>query len=95
MTLLIYASFLSLLGLAAIANGFVASILWRWFVVPLGAVPITIPWAIGLSVLVGMFKVVKSDDKKESADEKAQKFLFLFVNPLAALGIGWIAKQFM
>ncbi|EOT5207145.1 hypothetical protein ACN5SP_005161 [Escherichia coli] len=46
-------------GLAAwivgiIYSGFALSVLWGWFFVPLGVVPITTPWAIGIYCLALM-----------------------------------------
>jgi hypothetical protein len=36
-------------------RGYVLTYLWRWFIQPFGAPPITIAWAIGLSMFVGFF----------------------------------------
>ena len=36
-------------------RGFVLFKLWGWFIVPLGMVPISISWALGLAALVSVF----------------------------------------
>lgn len=44
--------------------GFVFKKLWQWFIMPFGAVPITLPWAIGIMVIFSLF--VQPGNKKQS-----------------------------
>jgi hypothetical protein len=78
---------LSVIGISAL-NGWVLTYLWAWFIVPLGAHPITLPWAIGIIVTVSYFlpsPPVASKDK----DEAAKALTNALVRPLAALATGW------
>ncbi len=48
--------FLAMLILSPIWTGFVLSVLWAWFIIPVFHVrPISIVLAIGLSLVMGMF----------------------------------------
>jgi len=77
--------------------GWVATILWAWFVVPLFELPpLTIPYAIGLSYLIAMYRsnTVKKDAKLTGA--KALVMLVQwFATPLVILLFAWIVKQFI
>lgn len=61
---------MKIIGIVAISvisvllRGWVLTILWGWFLVPLGAKAITIPLALGLSGTIGMFTI---DVKRERA----------------------------
>lgn len=73
--------------------GFVTSILWRWFVMPLGAPPIGIAHAIGLCLLV-RYLVVHHRVEKLSDDDTIRAAAGDFFRSLAlgclALLIGWV-----
>ena len=91
--------FILLVG-GSIVSGWVLSILWGWFVVPLFSLPhLSIPYAIGLGTVVSMFKNTNMDFKKENDESsvmQAVRLIFkLFIPPLVALGIGWIVLQFV
>lgn len=88
--------FILLMFLAATLSGLVISKLWLWFVVPtFGLVPITIVQSIGLSLLVGIFKGVKSSGKDDSFKEIVEKSLTGMITILMLFGIGWIVSLFM
>jgi predicted phage tail protein len=75
--------------------------MWEWFIVPvfIGAPVITMPVAIGISLIVGMFtqhlqnKV--TDPKKSRSEILGDSVAHAFVGPLVTLAFGWIALQFM
>lgn len=50
------AAFMAAGIVGTIYGGFAISTLWGWFIVPLGVVPITIPWAIGINCIAGIIK---------------------------------------
>ena len=84
--------------LVAIIQGWVLTVLWSWFVVPTFRLPeLSIPVAIGLSLIVGMFKGYNNPEKTENEDVyvKVTKVVMLFVGPFIVLFLGWIVTLFM
>lgn len=85
-----------------IMNGWVLSVLWGWFVVPLfNIAPLTIPYAIGISTIFAMFvsknKTMK-DDKKYGSDDLPkiiESIAYVFLTPLIVLFIGYIVTLFL
>lgn len=90
-------AFFGVLALSVIVNGYVLSILWVWFVVPLGLPVISVAHSIGLAMVTGWLTYQYQTNKKEEDNIKAlTEFAILFiVRPLAVLGVGYIVKQFM
>ena len=68
--------------------------LWAWFAVPgLGAPALTYPIALGLSLIVGMFRDKNgAKDKEKGAFEQVAGMV---IESLMAVGLGWIIKGFM
>lgn len=93
---IVVAALLVILAIAPvlIIHGYVISIMWGWFVVPLGVPAIGIAHAIGLAGMLGALNVAKSSDKVEG---RAMAWIMdmLLIRPAIILGIGWIVKQFM
>jgi len=85
---------LAILGLATWLvsiglNGWAASVLWRWFVVPFGAPQLTVGWAVGLMSVLGVFVSMAPEERPGVA-------LFMaFARPLLCLAIGYGALHFM
>lgn len=69
-----------------------ASILWGWFLVPLGAPSVTILQCWGIMLVIIMFRprlsLQKSDDSELVSAAGA-----LVLAPLLALGFGWAIKN--
>lgn len=83
-----------LLGTVLI-RGWVVSVLWGWFMVPLGARPIGLAWAYGLCIL-GVILSGATGTAKEPSDAKPmiQGIAYALV-PLILLGLGWVAHVLM
>jgi hypothetical protein len=87
------------LTLAALSiwSGYVLSILWGWFLVPMGAKQIGVAHAIGLAAIVNVFMgqrgVNGNDDKKNT--NWGGKLIAVIIGPLFALFVGWITHFFM
>ena len=82
-----------------IYGGWVLSILWGWFMVPLFGLPaLSIPAAIGVSLVAALLTHQYRDDKKDE-DDKTKRFIVAvgtgIVSPLFTLLMGYIAFQFM
>jgi hypothetical protein len=99
----ILASLLFVIVWGTLMGGLVLSVLWGWFVVPaLHASAITIPQAIGLSLVVGMLTrgLVRDDKSEKNKDTSIGESLFTAfciatIPPLFALGIGAIVHVFV
>ena len=82
-----------------ILNGWALTILWRWFVVPtFGAPRLSIPVAIGISIITGFLTYrapSPTKDNEEVAIKNLNAALLSIVHPLICLGIGWIVTLFM
>lgn len=75
-------------------NGLALSVLWGWFICPLGVPRLGIAQALGVSTLISLFmrgKADEDDDKKSPALKVAVAVLL----PLFALAIGWAEHWFM
>lgn len=75
-------------------KGYVLTILWRWFIVPVfGAPALTVAPAIGVLAVVGLLTY---QARKGEADwNAAEYFLLGTLNPALALFGGWVVTWFM
>jgi len=85
---------LVLLGiLTTVLNGFVLTVLWRWFVVEtFGLKSLTIPQALGIALVIGFLTSHYSGEDKRSILEKA---IYVVLAPLFFLAIGFVYHLFM
>lgn len=80
-----------MVGLLAVWRGFVLTYLWSWFVVGYFHVPpLSIPIAIGLSLIAGFFSTHQKND--ETLGNTLAMAVFA---PAMTLFIGWIVTKFM
>lgn len=75
-------------------NGWALFKLWGWFIVPFGLPPLSIPWAIGVAIVVG-FLTTHSIPKGQKEDDISLALVVMFVRPLISVFIGWIVYSFM
>lgn len=86
------AALLVLLAPMIALHAWTLSIMWSWFVVPLGVKPVGVAHAVGLTL------VALSVQRSPRDDDDADKWAAVargFVRPLIALAFGWVAKSFM
>lgn len=76
-----------------LARGFMISVLWAWFMVPTFSLPVlSIPQAIGLSLVVGAFHSSHGPSK----DREWYVTLAIAVGDIVLpLAIGWIVRMWM
>ena len=74
-----------------IINGGIFSLLWRWFLEPLGAPHINIPTAIGISCIVSLLTSSRSNKEDNWINLVGQ----WVVRILIILAIAWTAHQFI
>lgn len=83
---------------ATTAKAVTISLMWEWYIVPLGVVPITFLHATGLSLFVSIFKTYKSASKEQEAEirdnpfskEIVGKAVEVAIYPLVGLFFGWL-----
>lgn len=96
-SLIIVAAFAAVV-LISIWNGYALSVLWEWFVVHQFKVePISIPVAIGLSMIVS-YLTYQFDAKNEngnSTEEFIKSIAIGVLKPAFALLFGWIVTLFL
>jgi hypothetical protein len=99
-TFLAIIGFMVLFIVSPIWYGYVLSILWGWFILPAFHTPqISIPLAIGISIVVRMFTYTNSSDQSDKSSKFSEKFALAiaisFFLPLYALVFGAIVHSFM
>ena len=72
-------------------SGYVLSILWGWFIVPLGVIPLPLWHASGVAVLAGYLTKQPNEDKRTTT----AKLLTIVFTPAVALGLGAIYHALM
>ena len=93
---------LSLAVACALWGGFAASVLWGWFVVPLGVPEVSMLHAVGLMLalraLVGFSgkpQPDKPEDKMVALRALGRVLAVATVAPGAALAVGWVVRGAM
>lgn len=82
----------------SVIQGFVLSVLWRWFISSqFGVKAISVPVAVGLSVLIGLLTNETDVDPVNTSFSYAvlNGFIQSMVLSSLALIIGWVALQFV
>ena len=81
--------------LSGILRGFVLKSLWSWFIVPqFHIAPLTVPVALGISVIVGLL----TTDTTKAKDNTQTSGIMLAVSIMftsLCWGMGWIYHLFM
>ena len=84
----------AMIPLLIINSGLAVSILWGWFIVPLGAPQIGVAHAIGISAT--MFFVKSGHVRRDNEDKKPWVTIAgFFIAPWVSVLVGYIAKGFM
>ena len=87
--------FLALMAGSAALNGWVLSVLWRWFVMPtFGVAAISIPAAIGLSMVIHYITYQPVHDPRDTREKLIEALVFLFFKPAIALSFGYVVHRF-
>lgn len=83
-----------LMVVCGILEGWVFSVMWGWFIVPVfGAPALRIPHAIGLALVVGM--LTHRVRKEQNQPDTVEILAYGLVMPFVYLGIGWVVKLFV
>lgn len=89
-----------LVVVSAILNGFVISVMWTWFVVPVFRLPaLSVVQSIGLAMIVSVFikdSIASGKNNGDSASDIAVKVIVrVVVSPLLTLFIAWVVTLFL
>ncbi len=85
----------TLLGIA-VTHGFVLSVLWGWFLVPLGIPTLGIVQAMGFALVARYLTFHHTNCTKDEEENPASKlFARIFIHPLAILLVGWFIHLFL
>ncbi len=97
--ILAFLVFIALIAGYIFFGAYTLTMLWQWFVVPLGVKPIGILHAMGLSMFVGYFKgKAVYEEKPEdvpTAEWIAQKLVNFYTKVGVILAVGWVYSLFM
>lgn len=90
---------LTLLAFGALWSGYVLTILWSWFVVPVFALPaLALAPAIGLALVAGYLTHQYVPNLKAEGsewDKVGHVLTHTTVRPMFALFIGWVVQHWM
>ena len=67
--------------------------LWGWFLVPLGLPAVSVPWGIGIGLVVS-YLTHHEIPKKGEETETVALWTSAFFRPLLALAVGWFIHRF-
>lgn len=98
MAVLAIVGMVALLIASILLNGIALSVLWGWFLVPLGLSEIGLAHAIGISMVVGLitYQEIDSGGDNRSKDEAIGYALGAAIGrPLLLMALGWLAHLFM
>lgn len=92
---------LAMAVVAAILRGWILTVLWGWFIVPLGVPSISIATALGIVIIIDM--LVHRPDTSETKKDKVTSvpellgivFSKAFLSPLITLGLAAIVAAFV
>lgn len=80
--------------LLAIFKGWVLTVSWAWFVIPVFHLPeLSTVQAIGVCMVAQL--IIPTAIPKTDKDKAVENMLYPWLVPVLALGIGWVVKSFM
>lgn len=83
------------LALYVVYNAWVLTILWGWFIVPLGVKSLSIAHAYGFTIVTGLILSNRGIKENKGKDDWVSSIITWLLLPLVALFFGWIAVGFM
>lgn len=84
------------IAVSAIWKGYVLSVLWAWFLVAHFSAPaLSIPLAIGVSLIVGLLTAKVSPQDAEADPKFGWTVAISLIGPAGFLLLGWIVKAFL
>ncbi len=91
----LFGAILFYLAAGLLLHAYALSMLWLWFIVPLGAPVLGLVPALGVQLVVNAMLQRPPPKVDPENPELAQKAIAVLVVPLALLAFGWIVKECM
>jgi len=92
---LVILEFFMLLVVSSILKGYVLSILWGWFIVPVFSLPeLTVVSAIGIAIVVSYLTHQYNENKGEGKSFD-KRIAIIILRPFFVLLFGWVVHLFM
>ena len=88
--LLLVCGFCGVLVALSAYMGLAIKLLWGWFIVPLGAPPITLIHAMGLVLILALFKTHRPKNKYDESTTG-----LMWVTPAFSMLFGWLIHLWM
>jgi uncharacterized membrane protein len=83
-----------IIAIMSVIHGWVLTCLWEWFVIPIFHLdPLSIKMAIGLSLVVGLFRGNVSTSDKDDNTSPTVKMGIHLAAPFLTLLIGWLVHS--
>lgn len=90
-----YFMILTFIIIQTVLTGIALKIIWNWFIVDYFQIKeLTIPVALGISVLFSLFKDIKVKRNPEK-DSPASVVVIALIVPIIALGLGYVIHLFV
>lgn len=83
------------LALFCIYNAWVLTILWGWFIVPLGVKSLSIAHAYGFTLVIGLILSNRGVKENKDKEDWTSSIIVWILLPAVSLLFGWIAVGFM
>lgn len=89
-----FLGYFSLAFILMFMRAFVLEILWRWFLVPLGLIPLSVAQIAGILVIIHYFQLKPTDKTELTSEEIIKGIVFTITSSLTMLLIGLVIKSF-
>lgn len=93
--LIVYALALVAIAGMIVFDGWAVSLIWNWYLVPFGAPPMFISWAIGLVCVRSLIIPTKRDNDNKTNEDKWKDIGFALGKITIVLLIAWAAHFWM
>lgn len=85
---------IGIIVIMSVIHGWVLTCLWEWFIIPTFHLdPLSIKMAIGLCLVVGMFRGNVSTSDKDDNTSPTVKLCIQLAGPFITLFIGWLVHS--
>lgn len=93
----VFVTCVALIFLGALMRGWVLSYLWAWFLVPLGAPPLTFSHAVGVAFVIVYLthQWYPAEQKRSWSEIISNALTYSLIAPLSVLAIAWLLARWL